>query len=159
LSFATLEDGVGSEGRVIGIDQSLEQLAKARALTAHNGWQNITLLNSPVEDARIPVIADAALFYLTHDIMRTPSAVYNIVSSLRDGGRIVAVGRKWGPWWRLLTNWRTWVGRGGLSPPSKHSGSPGSIWKDWFHRSKLSRCFGRGPPGRQVGTCVALACK
>jgi SAM-dependent methyltransferase len=72
LSFAALENGVGAGGSIIGIDQSLEQLAQARALVARSGWQNISLLNSPVEDAQIPVTADAALFCLTYDIMRTP---------------------------------------------------------------------------------------
>src|SRR5215469_4600044 len=110
LSFAALEDGVCSGGRIIGIDQSSEQLAQATALAARNGWRNIVLLHSPVENAPIPITADAALFCLTHDIMRTPQAVQNIVNSLRDGGRIVVVGRKWAPWWRLLTNWRTWQG-------------------------------------------------
>jgi protein-L-isoaspartate O-methyltransferase len=62
LSFAALENGVGSRGSIIGIDQSSEQLAQAHALAARNGWQNIALLNSPVEDAQIPVTADAALF-------------------------------------------------------------------------------------------------
>jgi len=46
LSFAALENGVGSRGRIIGIDQSSEQLAQARALAARNGWQNIALLNT-----------------------------------------------------------------------------------------------------------------
>ena len=57
LSFAALENGVDSEGRIIGINQSLEQHAKARALAAQNGWQDITLLSSAVENAQIPLIA------------------------------------------------------------------------------------------------------
>lgn len=108
LSFPALENGVGSGGCIIGIHQSSEQLAQAHALAARNRWRNIALLNSPVEDAQIPVTADAAMFFLTHDIMRTPRAVQNVVSNLRDEARIAVVGRKWAPWWRLLTNWRTW---------------------------------------------------
>ncbi|MBV8056301.1 MAG: methyltransferase domain-containing protein [Deltaproteobacteria bacterium] len=159
LSFAALENGVGSEGRIIGIDQSLEQLAQARNLAARNGWQNITLLNSPVEDAQIPVTADAALFYLTHDIMRTTRAVHNIVSSLRDGGRIVVMGRRWVPWWKLLTNWRTWQGARRFVTTFE------GFWKSWSHLERLvsslevEMVVQPGPTGGRAGTYVAVARK
>lgn len=108
LSFSLLEEGVGREGSIIGIDQSPEQLALARTLVEQSGWENVTLINSAVEDAQIPVTADAALFSFTHDIMRTPLAVQNVVRSLKPGARIVVIGMKWAPWWALTTNWRTW---------------------------------------------------
>jgi ubiquinone/menaquinone biosynthesis C-methylase UbiE len=108
LSFADLQNGVGPEGGIIGIEQSPEQLAGARVLIEKSGWRNVTLINSPVEDAQIPAVADAALFSFTHDIMRTPVAVGNVVKSLKPGGRIVAMGGKWAPWWALAANWRSW---------------------------------------------------
>ncbi len=46
------------------------------------------------EDAGIPKLADAAMFLLTHDVMRSPQALENVVSSMRPGGRAVAVGSK-----------------------------------------------------------------
>ncbi len=139
LSFTDLESGVGAEGRIIGIEQSSEQLAGARALTERSGWQNITLINSPVEDAKIPVTADAALFSFTHDIMRTPRAVENAVKSLKPGGRIVAMGCKWAPWWALATNWRTWRGSGTSSRHSRDSPDHGAISNDWSRRLRWSR--------------------
>jgi len=114
LSFAELQNAVGSEGRIIGIEHSQEQLAAARALVERSGWNNILLVSSSVEDAEFSGEADAALFSFTHDIMRTPHALQNVVAHLKPGARIVAFGVKWAPWWRLLTNWRTWRGSRGF---------------------------------------------
>jgi len=58
LSFSILEEGVGREGSIIGIDQSPEQLARARTLVEQSGWENVTLVNSAVEDTQIPVTAE-----------------------------------------------------------------------------------------------------
>ncbi|MBV8055216.1 MAG: class I SAM-dependent methyltransferase, partial [Deltaproteobacteria bacterium] len=159
LSFAALENEVGSQGRIIGIDQSLEQLAKARGLAARSGWQNIILLNCPVEDAQIPVTADAALFDLTHDIMRTPRAVQNIVSSLRDGGRIVVVGRKWAPWWRLTTNWRTWQAARNFVTTFEGFRKPWSYLEELVSSLEVESVIQPGWTGRKVGTYVAVARK
>jgi ubiquinone/menaquinone biosynthesis C-methylase UbiE len=159
LSFPALENGIGSGGSIIGIDQSSEQLAQARALAARNGWQNIALLNYPVEDAQIPVTADAALFCLTHDIMRTPRAVQNIVSSLRDGGRIVVVGRKWAPWWRLLTNWRTWQGARRFVTTFEGFRKPWSHLEGLVSSLEVESMLQPGPMGVKVGTYVVVARK
>ena len=109
-SFAELQNRVGAKGRIIGIEQSPEQLAAARELVERSGWSNVLLINSPVEDAEIPFVADAALFSFTHDLMRTPSALRNVIKHLKPGGRIAAMGVKWAPWWHFMTNWRTWRG-------------------------------------------------
>jgi ubiquinone/menaquinone biosynthesis C-methylase UbiE len=159
LSFPALEDGVGSGGCIIGIDQSSEQLVQARALATRNRWRNIALLNSPVEDAQIPVTADAALFFLTHDIMRTPRAVQNVVSSLRDGGRIVVVGRKWAPWWRLLTNWRTWQGARRFVTTFEGFRKPWSHLEELVPSLEVESMFQPGPTGGKVGTHVVVARK
>jgi ubiquinone/menaquinone biosynthesis C-methylase UbiE len=159
LSFAALESGIGSEGKIIGIDQSLEQLTQARNFVTCNGWQNIILLNSPVEDAQIPVTADAALFYLTHDIMRTLPAVHNIVSSLRDGGRIVAMGRKWASWWRLLINWRTWQGVRRFVTTFEGFHKPWSHLEGLVSSLEVETVVQPGPTGEKVGTYVAVVRK
>ena len=130
-SFAELENRVGAKGRIIGIEQSPEQLAAARALVEGRGWSNVLLINTPVEDAEIPFVADAALFSFTHDIMRTPSALRNVIEGLKPGGRIAAIGVKWIPWWHLITNWRTW--RGSKDFVTTFEG----FNKPWSHLEKL----------------------
>jgi len=61
---------------------------------------------SPAETAPIPVRADAAIFCLTHDIVRNPQAVKNVVAHLRPGARIAALGPKWASWRDLW--WAPW---------------------------------------------------
>jgi hypothetical protein len=71
------------------------------------GWRNVILLSSSVEEADIPIEADAAIFYTTHDIMRTPRALQNVAGHLKPRARVLAVGLTWGPWWAFLSNLRT----------------------------------------------------
>jgi SAM-dependent methyltransferase len=108
LSFMAVEGLIGPEGSIVGVEQSPEMLERARARAAENNWQNITLISSSVEEAAIPLAADAALFHFTHDIMRTPNALANVVSHLKSGARIVAAGLKWAPVRAMPLNLLVW---------------------------------------------------
>ena len=99
---------VGAEGSIAGIEQSPEMLARARSRAAENDWNNVTFVNASVEDAAIPMQADAALFHFTHDIMRTPAALANVVRHLKPGARIVAAGLKWAPARAMPLNLFVW---------------------------------------------------
>ncbi len=104
LSFELLERRIGREGKIVGIEQSADMLDQARARGERERFENISLINSPVEEAEIPVLADAALFHFTHDILRTPNAVANVIRHLKPGARVVASGLKWARPWALPTN-------------------------------------------------------
>jgi hypothetical protein len=39
--------------------------------------------------------ADAALFAFTHDVVRSPKALANVLGHVRAGGRLAAAGPKW----------------------------------------------------------------
>ena len=104
LSFAMLQQGVGSGGRIVGIEQSPEMIGKARERVSRLGWRNVELLCSPVESAPLRGSADAALFHFTHDILQRPEAVANVLRHLKPGGRVVASGLKWADPWRWPTN-------------------------------------------------------
>ncbi len=108
LSFSALEDLVGPEGSIVGIEQSPEMIERARARAADNGWQNVALIAASVEEAAIPLAADAALFHFTHDIMRTRNALANVCRHLKPGGRIVAAGLKWAPIRTMPLNILVW---------------------------------------------------
>jgi ubiquinone/menaquinone biosynthesis C-methylase UbiE len=99
LNFPPIQEKIGAGGRLVGIDLSPEMLACARARASRHGWSNVTLVESAVEEVEIPVEADAALFSLTHDILRSPCALENVLGHVRPGGRVVAAGAKWAPWW------------------------------------------------------------
>jgi hypothetical protein len=49
------------------------------------------VLESPVEDVRIPVTADGALLFAVHDILSSPEALRKVVDSLRPGGEELEV--------------------------------------------------------------------
>jgi ubiquinone/menaquinone biosynthesis C-methylase UbiE len=111
LNFAEIEQGIGPEGRLVGIDCSPEMLARARERSARCGWDNVTLIEAPAEAAEAPLQADAALLCGTHDILRSPVALRNILRQLKPGARIVAGGPKWAQPWQPgapLLNLYTW---------------------------------------------------
>jgi ubiquinone/menaquinone biosynthesis C-methylase UbiE len=104
LSFDLLRQAVGPHGRIVAIEQCPEMLEQARARVARHGWNNVTLLHASVEAAKIPYKVDAALFHFTHDVLRNPDAIRNVVRSLKRGARVVAAGLQWAAPWNWTVN-------------------------------------------------------
>jgi ubiquinone/menaquinone biosynthesis C-methylase UbiE len=112
LNFAALEKGIGPEGRLIGLDLCPEMLDRAGARVAAEGWRNVELVQAAAEDAELPVMVDAVVLCGVHDVMRSADALANVLRHVRPGGRIVAGGAKWTPWWRpgsAALNVSTWA--------------------------------------------------
>jgi demethylmenaquinone methyltransferase/2-methoxy-6-polyprenyl-1,4-benzoquinol methylase len=95
LCCGLLRDKVGPGGTVIGIEESPEMAAVAREYIAREGWRNVTVVQSPAEDARLEATADAALFCAVHDILQSPRALRNVMVSLGPGAWVAAGGGKW----------------------------------------------------------------
>ncbi|HEY3238413.1 MAG TPA: methyltransferase domain-containing protein [Acidimicrobiia bacterium] len=108
LCFAHLRAAVGDDGRVVGIEQSVDMLGQAQARVDEAGWDNVDLVLGSVEEVDLPLAADAALFCFTHDVLRVPAAVENVLAHLRPGGRVAAVGPMWAPWWAPAMNVLIW---------------------------------------------------
>jgi SAM-dependent methyltransferase len=104
LSLPLLRAGVGPHGRVVGVEQSPEMVARARARVRAGGWRNVTLHEAPVEAAPPLPAADAVLLHFTHDVLQQPEAVSRIAAASRPGARVVACGLKWAPVWRWPLN-------------------------------------------------------
>lgn len=104
LSLPLLQALVGKKGRIVGIEQSPEMITRARERVALQGWANVELIEASVEAARITRHADAALFHFTHDILREPLAINNVLQHLRPGARVVACGLQWAPFWAWPVN-------------------------------------------------------
>ena len=104
LSFAPLLQRLGPSGRIVGIEQCPEMLAKARERIAAESWQQVTLVQASAEAARWQGQADAALFHFTHDILRRPAALDNVLAHLKPGARVVATGLQWAAPWAWPVN-------------------------------------------------------
>lgn len=96
LCFPLLLDRVGPEGTVVGVDASRPMLDLAAERTAANGWRNVHLVHAEVDRAPLPVV-DHALFCAVHDILQRPAALDQVLSSVRPGGGVAAIGGKWAP--------------------------------------------------------------
>jgi SAM-dependent methyltransferase len=108
LNFPRIRQGIGPSGRLIGVELSPAMLDQAAQRVKARGWNNVELVNAPVEHARIPM-ADAALFCLTHDVVRSAAALEHVLAHLRPGGRVVAAGANWTNWWNLPVNLAAWL--------------------------------------------------
>jgi ubiquinone/menaquinone biosynthesis C-methylase UbiE len=108
LSFELLEERIGPDGRIIGIDLSPDMLSEAEARVRRHAWRNVELVGGAIEEAQIPAQADACLFVLTHDVMRSPVALENVIGHMKPGGRVVSAGAKLAPWWAVPVNGFVW---------------------------------------------------
>ena len=104
LCCGLLREKVGPQGGVVAIEESSEMATVARERIADEGWRNVTVVESPAEDAQIPVTADAALFCAVHDILQSPDALRNVMTKLRPGAWVAAGGGKWAARWMVGVN-------------------------------------------------------
>ena len=72
LCCGLLREKVGPGGDVVGIEESPEMAAVAREHIAGEGWDNVTVVQAPAEEAQVGRTADAALFCAVHDILQSP---------------------------------------------------------------------------------------
>ena len=96
-------------GRLYGIDQSREMLSLASRRVGEAGWSNVTLIESPIQEAVIPETVDAVIFCRVHEITRSDSAIARVFRYAAPGARVLLVGIKWAPWWALPLNLAIWL--------------------------------------------------
>ena len=102
--FELIEAQIGSRGHLIGIEPSAALLDAARARVERRGWPNVTLIGASAEEATPPRPADAALFSFAPETLRSPRAVAAVISRLRPGARLAAVGVRRAGRWNLPVN-------------------------------------------------------
>ena len=125
LSYELLLEGVGPTGRVLAFEQSPEMFAKAHdrleAAPCNNLWHTC----ASAEDVSLPQKADAVLFNYTHDILRTPEAVANILRQCKPGARVAVAGIKYFPWWTGPLNLLAWAKN------RPYNARPADMWSPW----------------------------
>jgi len=104
MSFAWIEEQIGPEGRLVGIELSPDMMRRARDKVDASGYRNVTLIESTVEEAAIPAPLDAVLVFYAHDITRSARALDNVFRHARRGARVVVAGMKLFPWWAFPLN-------------------------------------------------------
>jgi SAM-dependent methyltransferase len=125
LSLALLRRAVGAEGRVYGCDQSPDMLQRARRRVADAGWTNVQLLETPAQALTLPEPVDALLLHYTHDILRSPLAIRQLLAQARPGARIAIAGIKYFPRWLAPLNlWVYFKNHG-------YNGAPGQLAAPW----------------------------
>jgi len=125
LSYAWLRDGVGPTGRVLAFEQSPEMFEQARQRVEREGWRNVWHVCASAEGMALPQPADAVLFNYTHDILRAPQAVANLVRQLKPGARIAIAGMKFFPWWTGPLNLLPWLKN------RPYNARPADLWHPW----------------------------
>lgn len=104
LSFGPLLQRLGPTGRIIGVEPCPDMLAQARSRLSAAQRRQVKLVQTSAESAQWPGRADAALFHFTHDILRRPAALDNMLRHLKPGGRVVVTGLQWAAPWAWPVN-------------------------------------------------------
>jgi len=93
---------IGPTGRILAFDPSPEMLARARERAVACP---VDLIEATGEAARLPVKADAILFSYTHDMIRSPAALENLLGQAKPGARVAATSTKLYARWLFAANW------------------------------------------------------
>jgi arsenite methyltransferase len=129
LSYGLLRDAVGSTqgnvGRVLAFEQSPDMFAIAQARLQREGWTNVWHTCASAETVSLPQQVDAILFNYTHDILRTPEALANIMRYAKPGARIAIAGIKFFPWWTGPLNLLAWAKN------RPYNAKAADLWAPW----------------------------
>src|SRR6201996_4997367 len=94
-NFPLIEEAIGPDGRIVGVDMTDAMLARAQDRVAKNGWHNISLVQSDAAGFDFPAAADAILS--TYALTQVPECAEVIASgaaALAQGGRLIVLDLK-----------------------------------------------------------------
>lgn len=113
LNLPLLEERVGPEGRVIGVDLTDEMLERARDRATRRGWSNVDWIRSDVADYEIPDGIDAVLSTFALTLSPAYDEVIGRVSrALRARGRLAILDlRHPDRWPEPLVRLAAWLNR------------------------------------------------
>ena len=93
---------VGGTGRILAFDASDTMLTLARRRAAPCP---VDIFQATAAEVRLPAPADAVLLSYTHDMLRSPRALDNVLSQVKPGARVVATSTKLYATWLAPANW------------------------------------------------------
>ena len=86
-AFARIEERIGPEGKIIGVELSPDMLGRAQERVRAAGWENVELVEAFAEELALEQQVDAVVFIFTHDILRSPLALRRVMRHLRPVAR------------------------------------------------------------------------
>ena len=95
LNFSLIEQAIGPEGRIVGVDLTDAMLAQAQHRIEANGWSNVSLVQADAAEFDFPTEVDAILstYALSH-VPECGDVIANGAAALSRGGRWVVLDLK-----------------------------------------------------------------
>jgi demethylmenaquinone methyltransferase/2-methoxy-6-polyprenyl-1,4-benzoquinol methylase len=95
LNFSLLEEAIGPDGRIVGVDLTDAMLAQARDRIETHGWSNISLVQADAADFDFPAEVDAILStYALSQVPGCAEVIAHGAAALSGGGRWVVLDLK-----------------------------------------------------------------
>jgi demethylmenaquinone methyltransferase/2-methoxy-6-polyprenyl-1,4-benzoquinol methylase len=95
LNFPLLEEAIGPDGSIVGVDLTDAMLAQAQDRIETNGWSNISLVQADAANFDFPTALDAILStYALSQVPECANVIANGAASLSEGGRWVVLDLK-----------------------------------------------------------------
>src|SRR5215475_3013415 len=95
MNFPLLQEAIGPDGRIVGVDLTDAMLARAQDRIERNGWRNISLVQSDAAVFAFPAEVDAIL--PTYALLQVPECAAVIAhgaAALSGAGRCVVLDLK-----------------------------------------------------------------
>ena len=87
LNFSLLQQAVGPEGRIVGVDLTDAMLARAEQRIETNGWRNVSLVQADAAELDFPTGVDAILStYALTQVPECADVVVRGTAALSSGG-------------------------------------------------------------------------
>jgi demethylmenaquinone methyltransferase/2-methoxy-6-polyprenyl-1,4-benzoquinol methylase len=95
LNFPLIEEQIGPEGRLVGVDLTDAMLAQAQERIQANGWSNVSLVQADAAEFEFPAEVDAILStYALSQVRECAEVIARGAAALSEGGRWVVLDLK-----------------------------------------------------------------
>ena len=95
LNFPLLQQEIGPEGRIVGVDLTDAMLAQAQHRIETNGWSNVSIVQADAAEFEFPTGVDAILATYPHALLpQSGRVIAHGAAALSAGGRWVVLDLK-----------------------------------------------------------------
>jgi ubiquinone/menaquinone biosynthesis C-methylase UbiE len=95
LNFSLIEQAIGPDGRIVGVDLTDAMLSQAQRRIETNGWSNISLVQADAAEFDFPTAVDAILStYALTQVPECGDVIAHGAAALAHGGRWVVLDLK-----------------------------------------------------------------